>query len=558
MMDFNFNKIIFLLLASLLISCNKDEDIDPQNTADLSIAISTNSDAPHIGTSLTFMLTATNNGPLDASDVKVINEIVSGYTVVDVNASTGEYDEQTGIWSIGNLENDATATLTLELIVNASGEYTNKASVSGAQHDLSTNNNTVSISLKPIALTNDLLFTHEIAENPNDGVVITGLSPLWDKLSGENKYNIVIPSTIQGKNVTRIESYSFEDKSELLSITLPASIKSIGSGAFRACEGLTEFIIPVNVTSIDTYLFADCSGLTSIIFSGNVTKIGSDAFKDCTNLKQIVLPETVIEIGSYAFGNCSDLTSINIPKGTNKIGYGAFYNCSSLVNIDIPEKITIIESQTFYACKSLQAVIIPSSVQTIGSYAFLGCNSLNSIAIPASVTKIGEEAFIYCNALTSFTVEESNKNFSALDGVLYNKDRTTLYYCPNARAGSFSIPNSVTSVGHAAFAYCKNLTNIVIPNTVKKISSNAFRFCTGITSFTIPDSVDAIGYYALSDNSGLASVTINSTVPPALNTSLLPFNNCQNLATIKVPAASLEVYKEAAGWSGYKNIIIAQ
>ena len=132
-----------------------------------------------------------------------------------------------------------------------------------------------------------------------------------------------------------------------------------------------------------------------------------------------------------------------------------------------------------------------------------------------------------------------------------------LLNCPTARTGSFSIPNSVITVGHASFVYCKNLTNIVIPNSVKKIAPNAFRFCTSITSFTIPDSVESIGYYAFSDNSNLTTVTINPIAPPTLSL-LLPFANCKSLSTIKVPTSSLNAYKESIGWSEYKDVIVAQ
>jgi hypothetical protein len=119
--------------------------------------------------------------------------------------------------------------------------------------------------------------------------------------------------------------------------------------------------------------------------------------------------------------------------------------------------------------------------------------------------------FIECTNLTSITVDNANANYSSLDGVLFNKNKTTLILFPGGKGGSYTtIPNSVTSIGDYAFEFCTNLTSITIPNSVTFIG-DAFQFCTNLTSITIPNSVTSIGGNAfLSSGSGLLTVTIAS------------------------------------------------
>ena len=90
-------------------------------------------------------------------------------------------------------------------------------------------------------------------------------------------------------------------------------------------------------------------------------------------------------------------------------------------------------------------------VTSIGSNAFLRCFSLSSVTIPASVINIGENAFCDCTSLTAITVDALNPTYSSVDGVLFDKSQTTLIQCPGGKAGSYAIPNSVTSIGDHAF-----------------------------------------------------------------------------------------------------------
>ncbi len=132
------------------------------------------------------------------------------------------------------------------------------------------------------------------------------------------------------------------------------------------------------------------------------------------------------------------------------------------------------------------------------------------MTIPNSVTSIGDRAFAYCSSLTSISVATDNLNYSSKDGVLFDKQQKTLIQCPGGKQGAYVIPNSVTSIGGSAFWGCSGLTSVTIPNSVTSIGDYAFRDCSSLTSVTIPNSVTSIGQYAFYGCSSLTSVTLNS------------------------------------------------
>ena len=228
-----------------------------------------------------------------------------------------------------------------------------------------------------------------------------------------------------------------------------------------------------------------------------------------------------------------DKLEVVLPKSLKEIGDYAFYNCYNLVSVNIPDSVTSIGEYAFDGCTSLTSITIPNSVISIRKSAFRRCKSLTSITIPNSLTSIGEYAFYGCDALTSINVDVNNPNYCSIDGVLFDKNQTTLIKYPRGKQGaSYIIPNSVTSIGECAFYGCDALTSVTIPNSVTSIGNSAFRDCCALSSITIPNSVTSIGNSAFSGCDALTSITIPNSVTSIGHSA---FKDCKKLTSITIP-----------------------
>lgn len=148
-------------------------------------------------------------------------------------------------------------------------------------------------------------------------------SPLVFDLVGSSAYsvraantsisgNIEIPQTYNGKPVVVIQNSAFKDCSNVTSVLIPSSIKSIGINAFENCSNITETTIPEGVTLIGNNTFLGCEKLASVTFPTSLENIGANAFAGCTSLTSIVLPKNIQEIGANAFANCTKLATIEV------------------------------------------------------------------------------------------------------------------------------------------------------------------------------------------------------------------------------------------------------
>ena len=295
--------------------------------------------------------------------------------------------------------------------------------------------------------------------------------------------------------------------------------------------------------------------MLTVKIEAGVTTIGNEAFLNCSSLTSVTIPNSVTTIGLRAFDGCRSLTSVTIPNSVTTIRECAFDSCYSLTSVKIGNSVTTIGDCAFRYCNSLTSVTIPNSVTTIGVGAFDGCRSLTSVTIPNSVTTIGVGAFDGCRSLTSIDVASGNLNYSSKDGVLFDKNKSTLIQYPigNKRT-EYTIPNSVTTIGSYAFDDCSNLTSVTIPNSVTTIGKYAFSDCSGLTSVTIGNSVTTIGGHAFSGCSGLTSVTIPNSVTTI---GEYAFEFCSGLTSVTIPNSVTTIGESAfSGCSSLTSVTI--
>jgi hypothetical protein len=188
--------------------------------------------------------------------------------------------------------------------------------------------------------------------------------------------------------------------------------------------------------------------------------------------------------------------------------------------------------------------VIPSTtngypVTSIGANAFYN-SSVISVTIPASVTSIVGPVFYFCSTVTAINVNSNNPDYSSIAGVLFNKSQTTLIEYPGGLAGSYTIPNSVTSVGDEAFAFCYHLTGIAIPNSVNSFGIGTFEYCP-LTSVTIPSSVTSIGSGPFAGCTRLAAITVDTSNPAYSSITGVLFNKNQT-TLIQYPGGGAVIY----------------
>ncbi|MGO9199216.1 MAG: leucine-rich repeat protein [Limisphaerales bacterium] len=296
-------------------------------------------------------------------------------------------------------------------------------------------------------------------------------------ITGYSGYGLVvtIPSTIDGLPVT-----------------------AIGDGAFECCSGLAGITIPGSVTQIAEQEFDDCSFLSAISVDTANTAYSS--------LNGVLFDKKRTTLIQYPPGRAGGYA---IPSGVAAIADYAFQYCTELTNLTIADSVASIGDYAFFCCFNLTNFTMPDGVTNIGDSAFNGCDGLTRITIPGSVINIGDQAFM-CRYLLAINVDPANTAYSSMDGVLFDKDQTTLLQYPEGRGGSYAIPSGVARIGDYAFEGCAGLTNVSLPDTLTNIGDYAFSACS-LSSVTIPNGVTIIGDSAFYE-SGLSSVTIPDSV----------------------------------------------
>ena len=330
------------------------------------------------------------------------------------------------------------------------------------------------------------------------------------------------------------------------------TIITIAEGVFSECSGLTELVFPESLRTIGAHAFHYCQNITSITcYNTTPPNVGEDAFANTDETIPVYVPAEALSSyrSNTGWSVFTNLQAIAVNEFTvGGLTYEVTDQTAKTVEVinftnELPNTATIpatvsyegenytvtaIASSAFYQNQTITEITISEGITSIGSSTFGRCFALTTVNIPASLTQMGDWVFDNCSALTAINVAGSNTAYYSVNGILFNKDKTTLICYPAGKPETdYTIPSSVTVIGVNAFAYCDALTQLTIPSSVTSIGEWAFDGCTA-----------------------LAEMTVLATVPPTVADADV-FRNVDCNIPVYVPAASLAAYQAAEVWKEF-------
>ena len=379
--------------------------------------------------------------------------------------------------------------------------------------------------------------------------------------------NIIIPD-----GVVTIEKNVFE-ASNIKSISISASVETIGESSFLSCHELEKITIDEN----NAYYSSDENG---VLFNKNKTVLIQYPLGN--KISEYSIPDTVKTIGYCSFSHCKCLETVIIPDSVTEIEAMAFsmYDSGSymLKNIVMGKNVAIIGAEAFSFNFKIEKIELSESVTTIESGALSYCRNLKNVSIPESIAIIENGVFNGCENLTDvyYAGSEAQWNTIYIDNGLndplfeatihYSDDETDTeiinYFtyeifdgeviitgCDSSISGDIVIPDTiegypVTAIGDEAFWNCYMVKSIEIPNSVKTIGRNAFSFCYELESIIIPDGVSAIDDFAFNSCEKLENISIPSSVKTIGKSA---FVYCYNLSGFVVDENNKQYTNDAYG-----------
>ena len=327
-----------------------------------------------------------------------------------------------------------------------------------------------------------------------------------------------------------ITGSAFNEKTSLLRVVLPDTLKGIGECAFRNCVNLTGSItIPEGVTEIGPSAFLWCTSLTGTLsLPSTLEYIGgggavdiNGAFNGCHFSCELILPNNLKYIGHYAFcENDGYYGNLILPDKLEFIGDNAFYNCRNITgNLTIPQGVTFISQSAFNSTGLNGTLQLHDGITGIQPGAFQDTPLKGELVLPKNLTAIGANAFNGCD----------------FSGVL-------------------KLPADIASIGSGAFAYNWRLMGVVeFPEGLQTIGSDAFSNCRSLEGLIIPESVENIQSNAFNECYGIGSIVCKGEVPPRVANNT--FNGvAKDNFTLEVPESAIAQYQAATGWCDFKRI----
>ena len=420
-----------------------------------------------------------------------------------------------------------------------------------------------------------IIFTNSAIDIPADAIDLTASQSGFVKgwLDGTTFY----VASVDGYGIIANSNSSsmFGSKTNLVSIDISClTIEGITTTTFGGSSNLQTIVLPSSIETVSSDAFANFSKLTSISISSEsayfATVDGILFNKDMTQLvrypagkteTEYTIPETVIAINSQAFRNSSYLKTININANTTSIGSAAFHNCTLLTNVNFTEdsKLNSIGNMAFYRCTQLTSITLPDSLQTIQSNAF-ALTLIAVLDIPANVQTLSYSVFNNMSLLEAINVHPNNTSMASIDGVLFNKDITTLLYYPLAKTdNNYQIPSSVTRVENRSFYNNTYLNKIIFPASLTSIGTYAFSGATNFNTIYFYGTLDQWNAVTIEDN-GLPYTytvytieditTLNTLIAGTEFNALIPSTATSVIFTTEnmtIPADAIDVTANQSG-----------
>ena len=286
----------------------------------------------------------------------------------------------------------------------------------------------------------------------SDGLLeITGTGII--KSSAFEERTDILQVTI-GENVSGAGLYAFNHCLNLESVTLPRTFQTTIGDNFYYCPSMKRFVVDAD----SPYLAADSYGC---LYSKDMT--GLIKFPAGTDATAYTIPDTVTTIHCSAFNYCAALQSITVPDSVTTIEPQAFDHCTALEQVNIPAGVTYFGVAVFEGCHSLKQFLLPDCLTEIPMNTFAGCG-LESVVIPENITKIGDNAFGGCESLSALELHDG-----------------------------------ITEIGWGAFGECHSLRSVVLPKYITEIKPQTFVNDTALEEITIPYGVRTIGRQAFGE-----------------------------------------------------------
>ena len=312
----------------------------------------------------------------------------------------------------------------------------------------------------------------------NLSVLCMGDTPDFTAASSQpwSEYNSLIKKVTVGRGTTRIGDYLFAGMNKLTSVSLPSSVTEIGEYCFYGASALKTFTCPSNLTVIENCAFKDATSLVTINYNKKLTKLGSDVFAACRSMKVGVVPGTLV--------------------GPDAIGWAIFQDCESLEKIVIEEGVTHFDKVMYWGGSKLKEIQIPSTVVSFACYNF--------------------------GDLERYTVSPYNRYYTDVDGVLFNKNMTTLISYPSEKEDSFyNIPDSVKKIAERAFYSNTRLLYLDMSCAVTTLTKDTFYYVFSIVNVNLPSGLKKICSEAL-NNISFTTLYVPSTVTTIESNSIIP------------------------------------